>query len=99
MWDFPIPGFLSHNHMTLGIVQMVLTIIIMVINRKFFINGIGMLIKLSPNMDTLVAIGAGAAFLYSTIALFAGAGMEELYFEGQDDGRSERSYEADTCNS
>ena len=81
MWDFPIPGFLSHNHMTLGIVQMVLTIIIMVINRKFFINGIGMLIKLSPNMDTLVAIGAGAAFLYSTIALFAGAGMEELYFE------------------
>lgn len=81
MWDFPIPGFLTDNHMLLGITQLVLTVIIMIINRKFFINGIGMLVKLSPNMDTLVAIGAGAAFLYSTIALFAGAGMEELYFE------------------
>lgn len=81
MWGFPLPDFLADNHFILGIVQMALTVIIMIINRKFFISGIGRLVRLSPNMDTLVALGAGAAFVYSTAALFAGAGMNDLYFE------------------
>lgn len=71
MWNWPLPEFLAKNHVALGILQLLLTIIIMVINQKFFINGFTSLFHLSPNMDTLVALGSAASFLYSTYALFA----------------------------
>ena len=71
MWGWPLPAFFTDNHVAMGLVQMLLTIIIMVINQKFFISGFKGLIHRAPNMDTLVALGAGAAFLYSTYALFA----------------------------
>ncbi|MBO4941733.1 MAG: heavy metal translocating P-type ATPase [Clostridia bacterium] len=71
MWGWPLPEFLSGNHIAIGLVQLLLTIAIMVINRKFFTSGFKALIKLSPNMDTLVALGAGAAFGYSVYVLFA----------------------------
>ena len=94
MWNWPLPPFLEGNHVAMGLVQMLLTIIIMVINQKFFISGVKGLIHRAPNMDTLVALGAGAAFGYSTYALFAMTGaqvrgdmdavmmyMHEFYFE------------------
>lgn len=71
MWNWPLPPFFNGNHIAMGLVQMLLTIIIMVINRKFFVNGFQSLLHRSPNMDTLVALGSGAAFVYSTYALFA----------------------------
>ena len=71
MWDWPLPSFLSSNHIAMGLIQLLLTSIIMVINQKFFINGFKSLFHRSPNMDTLVALGATAAFIYSTFALFA----------------------------
>ena len=71
MWGWPLPGFLKDNHVAMGLIQMLLTIIIMVINQKFFISGFKGLIHRAPNMDTLVALGSGASFLYSTYALFA----------------------------
>ncbi len=71
MWNWPLPEFLENNHVAVGLIQMLLTIIIMVINQKFFISGFKGLIHRAPNMDTLVALGAGAAFVYSTYALFA----------------------------
>lgn len=71
MWNWPLPEFLAKNHVALGILQLLLTIIIMVINQKFFVNGFTSLFHLSPNMDTLVALGSAASFLYSTYALFA----------------------------
>ncbi|MFR3800424.1 heavy metal translocating P-type ATPase, partial [Ruminococcus sp.] len=71
MWNWPLPSFFNGNHIAMGLVQMLLTIIIMVINRKFFVNGFQSLLHRSPNMDTLVALGSGAAFVYSTYALFA----------------------------
>lgn len=71
MWNWPLPEILAKNHVALGILQLLLTIIIMVINQKFFINGFTSLFHLSPNMDTLVALGSAASFLYSTYALFA----------------------------
>ena len=71
MWNWPLPSFFNGNHIAMGLVQMLLTIIIMVINRKFFVSGFQSLLRRSPNMDTLVALGSGAAFVYSTYALFA----------------------------
>lgn len=71
MWGFPLPSFFNGNHVAIGLVQMLLTIIIMVINRKFFVSGFQSLLHRAPNMDTLVALGSGAAFVYSTYALFA----------------------------
>ena len=71
MWDWPVPVFFAENMLAQGMLQMLLTIIIMVINKKFFISGFQSLLHKSPNMDTLVAMGSGAAFVYSTYALFA----------------------------
>ena len=94
MWGWPLPSVLEDNHVAVGILQMLLTIIIMVINQRFFVSGFKSLWHRSPNMDTLVALGAGAAFLYSTYALFAMTDamhrmdmdrvmhyMDEFYFE------------------
>ena len=71
MWGWPLPAFFEGNHVAMGLIQMLLTIIIMVINQKFFISGFKGLLHKAPNMDTLVALGSGAAFVYSTYALFA----------------------------
>lgn len=94
MWNWPLPGFLNNNHVGMGLAQLLFTVIIMVINQRFFISGFTSLIHRTPNMDTLVAMGATAAFSYSTYALFAmtaaqTAGnnklvmsyMHEFYFE------------------
>ena len=94
MWNWPLPGFLNNNHVGMGLAQLLFTVIIMVINQRFFISGFTSLIHRAPNMDTLVAMGATAAFSYSTYALFAmtvaqTAGnnklvmsyMHEFYFE------------------
>ena len=71
MWNWPLPGFLNNNHVGMGLAQLLFTVIIMVINQHFFISGFTSLIHRAPNMDTLVAMGATAAFGYSTYALFA----------------------------
>ncbi len=71
MWGWPIPAYFAYNHVALGLVQLLLTVIIMVINQKFFISGFKSLWHRAPNMDTLVALGSMAAFVYSTYALFA----------------------------
>lgn len=71
MWGFPLPSILANNHIAMGLIQLLLTGIIMVINQKFFISGFKALIHRSPNMDTLVALGAGASFIFSVYALFA----------------------------
>ena len=94
MWGFPLPSILANNHIAMGLIQLLLTGIIMVINQKFFVSGIKALIHRSPNMDTLVALGAGASFIYSVYALFAMTNaqvnndmslvmkyMDEFYFE------------------
>ena len=71
MWGWPLPEILAENHVAVGLVQLLLTGIVMVINQKFFINGFKSLWNKAPNMDTLVALGSGASFLYSVYALFA----------------------------
>ncbi len=94
MWGWPLPAALAENHIAVGLVQLLLTAIVMVINQKFFISGFKGLLHGAPNMDTLVALGSGASFVYSTYALFAmtaaqlhgdAAGvmayMHEFYFE------------------
>lgn len=94
MWGFPIPAVLEKNYIAQGLLQLLLTAIVMIINQKFFINGFKSLFKGAPNMDTLVALGSAAAFIYSTAALFmmTDAGMQgdqskmmsclhEFYFE------------------
>lgn len=94
MWGFPLPSILANNHIAMGLIQLLLTGIIMVINQKFFVSGFRALIHRSPNMDTLVALGAGASFIYSVYALFAMTNaqvnndmslvmkyMDEFYFE------------------
>ena len=68
MWGWPVPEFLEHNMLAQGLLQLILTVIVMVINQKFFISGIKSLIHGAPNMDTLVALGSSAAFVYSTYA-------------------------------
>ena len=80
LWGFPLPAFLADDHFAMGLVQMVLSAAVMVINRSFFVNGSKGLIHKSPNMDTLVALGSAASFVYSTYTLFAGTG-EQFYFE------------------
>ena len=94
LWDWPLPGFLAGNHVSMGIYEMVVTIAIMVINNKFFISGFKALWNRAPNMDSLVALGATAAFGYSLWAVFAASSammeggamaamkyMDEYYFE------------------
>ena len=94
MWGWPLPAALAENHVAMGLTQLLLTVAVMVINQKFFISGFEGLIHGAPNMDTLVALGSGASFVYSTYALFAmtdaqlrgdTAGvmqyMHEFYFE------------------
>lgn len=94
MWGWKLPAFMQDNHIAMGLAQLLLTVIIMVINQKFFINGFKGIIHRSPNMDTLVALGAFASFAYSTVQLFlmtsaqlAGDSekvmslMHEFYFE------------------
>ena len=94
MWNWPVPSFLAGNHVAMGLLQLILTVIVMVINQKFFISGFKSLWHRSPNMDTLVALGSGASLVYSTYALFAMtdaqmkgdmaavmAYMHEFYFE------------------
>ena len=71
LWNWPLPAFLAGNHVCMGIYELLLTAAIMVINQKFFVRGVTSLVHGAPNMDTLVAMGAGAAFGYSTWALFA----------------------------
>ncbi len=71
MWGWPLPSFLEGNHVAMGLAQLLLTVIIMVLNQKFFISGFKSLWHRAPNMDTLVALGSTAAFVYSTYALFA----------------------------
>ncbi len=94
MWGWPLPEVLARNPISIGLVQLLLTVIVMVINQKFFINGFKGLLHGAPNMDTLVALGSGASFVWSTYALFAmtdaqvngdmagvHAYMHEFYFE------------------
>ena len=94
MWGWPLPSFFDGNHVAMGLLQLLLTVIVMVINQKFFISGFKSLRHRAPNMDALVALGAAAAFGYSTFALFAMtdaqvrgnmdavmAYMHEFYFE------------------
>ena len=94
MWGWPVPSFLEGNHVAMGLIQLLLTTAVMVVNQKFFISGFKGLIHRAPNMDTLVALGAGASYGYSLYALFAmtdaqmrgdAAGvmsyMHEFYFE------------------
>ena len=76
MWGWPLPSFYNDNHIAMGLTQLLLTVVIMVINQRFFISGFKSLWHRSPNMDTLVALGASAAFVYSTYALFAMTGAE-----------------------
>ena len=94
MWGWPVPGFFAENHVAMGILQLLLAGIVMVINQKFFISGFKGLLHGAPNMDTLVALGSGASFVWSTYALFAMSNaqlhgdmegvmtyMHEFYFE------------------
>ncbi len=94
MWGWPVPAFFAENHVAMGLLQLLLTAAVMVINQKFFISGFKSLWHRAPNMDTLVALGSSAAFIYSTYALFAMtdaqvrgdheavmAHMMDLYFE------------------
>ena len=83
MWNWPLPSFYENNHIAMGLTQLLLTIAVMVINQKFFINGFKSLLHRAPNMDALVALGAGAAFIYSTYALFA---MTDAQVKGDMDG-------------
>lgn len=95
MWSWPLPPFLAQNHLAMGLAQLLLAAIVMVINQKFFISGFKSLFHGAPNMDTLVALGSAASFLYSTAMLFAMTDaqlkgdaarvmqyMHEFYFEG-----------------
>ena len=70
MWNFPLPSFMNGNHLAMGLVQLLLCIVIIFINRKFFTSGFKALVNRAPNMDTLVALGSSAAFVYSLIVLF-----------------------------
>lgn len=70
MWGWPLPVFFEGNHLAVALAELLLTVVVMVINRKFFVSGFTSLRRGAPNMDTLVALGAGAAFLYSTFVLF-----------------------------
>ena len=81
MWGWPLPHFMDGNHVAMGLLQLLLAGIILVINQKFFISGFKGLLHRAPNMDTLVALGSGASFIYSTYALFA---MTDAQLKGND---------------
>ena len=86
MWGWWLPEFISHNHILQGIIQMIITLIILIINKKFFVSGAKGVINNAPNMDTLVALGAGASFIYSTVMLVIMVinhtnEMQDFYFE------------------
>ena len=94
MWNWPLPSFFDGNHVAMGLVQLLLSAIVMIINQKFFVSGFKSLLHRAPNMDTLVALGSASAFIYSTWAIFAMTGavvagneeavmtyMHEFYFE------------------
>ena len=83
MWGWPLPSFYDGNHVAMGLTQLLLTVVIMVINQKFFVSGFKALWHRAPNMDSLVALGATAAFVYSTYALFA---MTDAQVRGDADG-------------
>lgn len=80
MLGLPLPKVLDNNYMVTGLVEMVLSLVILIINKDFFINGIKGLFRLAPNMDTLVAMGSGVSFIWSSILLFTNKGYA-LYFE------------------
>lgn len=82
MWGWPLPPFFDDNHVAMGLLQLLLTVVIMVINQKFFISGFKSLWHRAPNMDALVALGSAAAFVYSTVALFA---MTDAQLKGNAD--------------
>ncbi len=82
MLGLPVPGFMEGNHLMMGLLQMLLTVIIMVINQRFFISGFKSMLNCAPNMDALVALGSSAAFIYSTAALFM---MSDAMFKGDSD--------------
>ncbi len=90
MWNWPAPKFLAENHIAMGLLQLLLTIAVMVINQKFFISGFKSLFHKAPNMDTLVALGSAAAFVYSTYALFA---MTDAQVKGNITGVMEYMHE------
>jgi len=90
MWGWPVPSFFEHNHVAQGILQMLLAGIVMVINQKFFINGFKGLLHKAPNMDTLVAMGSMASFVYSTYALFM---LSEVQRVGNSEGIHEWMHE------
>ncbi len=94
LWNWPLPSFLDGNHVAMGLYELLLSALIMVINQKFFVSGFKGLLHKSPNMDSLVALGSGTAFVYSVIALFQMSGalmagdeekikylMDQFYFE------------------
>ncbi|MBE6674533.1 MAG: cadmium-translocating P-type ATPase [Ruminococcaceae bacterium] len=85
MWDFPLPSFFENNQIAVGLLQMILSGILLIINQKFFINGFKGLIKGAPNMDTLVALGSGVSYGYSVVCLFLMTKghhlLHDLYFE------------------
>lgn len=83
MWGWPLPSFMAENHIAMGLTQLLLTTTVMVINQKFFVNGFKGMIHLTPNMDTLVALGAGASYGYSVYALYA---MTAAQVSGDMDG-------------
>ncbi len=87
LFDFKLPSFMEGNHMSMGLYEMIITIIIMIINRKFFVSGFKGLVSLAPNMDTLVALGASASFLWSLYEMFV---MSDAYVKGD----SSRAYDA-----
>ena len=83
MWGWPVPAFFENNHVAMGLLQLLLAAIVMVINQKFFISGFRGLLHKAPNMDTLVALGSGASFIWSTYALFA---LSDAQLRGDMDG-------------
>ena len=83
MWGWPVPAFFENNHVAMGLLQLLLAAIVMVINQKFFISGFRGLLHRTPNMDTLVALGSGASFVWSTYALFA---LSDAQLRGDMDG-------------
>ena len=86
MWNWPVPGFMQGNHAAMGLLELILTAAVIMINRKFFTSGFKGLVHGAPNMDTLVSLGASAAFIYSTVVLFKVTAepfgdMPDYYFE------------------
>ncbi len=90
MWGWPVPAFFAKNHVAMGLLQLHLTVIVMIINQKFFISGFKSLWHRAPNMDTLVALGSGASLVYSSYALFA---MTDAQMRGDMTGVMEYMHE------